>query len=314
MSKKKSKQIVKTHEQAPELRTEISVATVSESSVPDTVSTETVADTTNMVEQPTPGEGQVQVDAEYLRSTRIHCAVPCNHGLISEAAFVSFLKFAGIARQLGLEWTVETISNDTLLPRARNTLVAKFLSQPASTHLAFIDGDISWDPWQLLVLINRQLDVVGGLYSGKNLPIKWMVNTFPGAEEGSDGLHEVNKIGCGFLVIKREVFEKLATHPEVKPYKNDIGLESSVEPYLRTYFDTRVKDGIYLSEDWTFCENWLEVGGKLWVDKRVMVSNIGPFQYGAQTQDQILNTFGPQYVDIMRNRGMIEVREPIVGL
>ena len=307
MSKKKSKQTPQTVSKVTQAPVEISVAEVAE------VAAETVAETSaNIAEQPTPGEGQV--DAEYLRSTRIHCAVPCNHGLISEAAFVSFLKFAGIARQLGLEWTVETISNDTLLPRARNTLVAKFLSQPTSTHLAFIDGDMSWDPWQLLVLVNRQLDVVGGLYSGKSLPIKWMVNTFPGAEEGPDGLHEVNKIGCGFLVVKREVFEKLATHPEVKPYKNDIGLDSSVEPYLRTYFDTRLKDGVYLSEDWTFCENWLEVGGKLWVDKRVMVSNIGQFQYGAQTQDQILNTFGPQYLDLMRNRGMIEARESSTGV
>lgn len=309
MSKKKSKQTPQTVSKVTEAPVEISVAEVAE------VAAETVAETAaNITEQSTLSEGQVQVDVEYLRSTRIHCAVPCNHGLISEAAFVSFLKFAGMARQLGLEWTVETISNDTLLPRARNTLVAKFLSQPTSTHLAFIDGDMSWEPWQLLVLINRQLDVVGGLYSGKSLPIRWMVNTFPGAEETDDGLHEVNRIGCGFLVVKREVFEKLATHPEVKPYKNDIGLDSAVEPYLRTYFDTRVKDGAYLSEDWTFCENWLETGGKLYVDKRVMVSNIGQFQYGAQTQDQILNTFGPQYLDLMRNRGLIETREPMTGI
>lgn len=259
-----------------------------------------------------PGENQVQVDVEYLRTTKIHCAIPCSNGTISEAGFVSFLKFAGVARQLGIEWTVETTANDALLPRARNTLVAKFLSRPDSTHLVFIDGDVSWEPWQLLVLINRQLDIVGGLYSIKSLPIRWVLNTFPGAEETEDGLHQVSKIGCGFLAIKRDVFEKLASHESVKPYKNDVGLDSNLDTYLRTYFDTSVSDGVYLSEDWTFCDRWTQMGGKIYVDKRVMLGNIGAFQYSAQTQDQLLNVLGPQYVDIMRKREMQESSTSII--
>lgn len=269
---------------------------------------------TEVVNQPKPGEGQVSVDSEYLKTTRVHFAVMCNHGLITEAAFVSFLKFAGIARQLGMEWTVETVSNDPLISRARNTLVAKFLSQPDSTHLIFVDGDISWEPWQLLVLVDRKLDMVGGLYSSKNLPIRWMVNTFEGAEETDDGLHEVNRIGCGFLVVKREVFDKLSSHASVKPYINDIGLNSKVEPYLRTYFQAEVKDGMYVSEDWAFCDNWVSVGGKIYVDKRVMVGAVGQFNYSAQTQDQILNTFGPQYVDFMKSRGVLSLNESIVSV
>lgn len=295
MSKKKTKQVAQSETKVTESPVEISIS-------------EKMETKTEVAEPVASNEGQVQVDVEYLRSTRIHFAVNCNHGLISEAAFVSFLKFAGVARQLGLEWTVETISNENLLPRARNTLVAKFLAQPNSTHIVFIDGDISWEPWQILVLIDRKLDIVGGLYSSKSLPIRWMVHTFPGAEETDDGLHEVSKIGCGFLVIKRDVFDRLGTHEDVKSYVNDIGLDSSVDPYLKTYFDTKVKNGVYLSEDWSFCENWIELGGKIYVDKRVMVSNIGQFQYGAQTQDLILNTFGPQYVEIMKNKGLLEVK------
>jgi hypothetical protein len=139
-----------------------------------------------------------------------------------------------------------------------------------------------------------------------------MLNTFPGAEETEDGLHEVNRIGCGFLVVKREVFEQLANHEAVKSYKNDIGLDSKVEPYLRTYFQPEVKDGAYVSEDWAFCDNWTSTGGKIYVDKRVMVGVVGQFNYSAQTQDLILNTFGPQYVDFMKSRGVLTLNEAVV--
>jgi len=273
-----------------------------------------LAEAPTQATQPFPGEGQVSVDSEYLKSTKIHFAVQCNHGLITEASFVSFLKFAGAARQLGMEWTVETVSNDPLISRARNTLVAKFLSQPTSTHLIFVDGDISWEPWQLLVLVDRRLDVVGGLYSSKNLPIRWMLNTFEGAEETEDGLHQVSNIGCGFLVVKREVFEKLADHESVKSYKNDIGLDPKIDQHLRTYFQPEVKNGVYMAEDRAFCDIWTSTGGKIYVDKRVMVGSIGQFNYSAQTQDLILNTFGPQYVDYMKNRGMLTVNEPVVQM
>jgi hypothetical protein len=64
------------------------------------------------------------------------------------------------------------------------------------------------------------------------------------------------------MLIKREVFEKLEAHPAVKPFANDIGLDNSLDnPYMKTYFDTAVRENRYYSEDWTFCENWRDLGG-----------------------------------------------------
>jgi hypothetical protein len=228
--------------------------------------------------------------------------MPCYGGMLTESTFMSFIKWANTARQLGIDWTLETMVNESLISRARNTLTAKFLDQKESTHLFFVDADIGWEPWHLLVLLNRDVDVIGGLYPMKTMPIKWVVNGFEGAEEGSDGLQEVSKAGTGFLLMKKHVFEKLNVHPAVKQYKNDIGLDPKYDQYLKTYFDTAVRQNRYYSEDWTFCENWRDLGGKVYVDKRVLLRHSGAYVFCMENQQHLLNTIGPMYVQELQTQ------------
>ena len=239
---------------------------------------------------------QVQVNVDYLKTTRVHIAMPCYGGMLTESTFMSYIKWANTARQLGIDWTLETMVNESLISRARNTLTAKFLEQPESTHLFFVDADIGWEPWHLLVLLNRDVDVIGGLYPMKTMPIKWVVNGFDGAEEGADGLQEVSKAGTGFLLMKKHVFEKLNAHPAVKQYKNDIGLDPKYDKHLKTYFDTAVRQNRYYSEDWTFCENWRDLGGKIYVDKRVLLRHSGSYVFCMENQQHLMSTIGPMYV------------------
>lgn len=247
-----------------------------------------MADNQPTTQAPTqPGQQQIQVNVDYLRTTRVHICMPCYGGMLTESTFMSFIKWSNTARQLGIEWTMETMTNESLITRARNTLTAKFLTNPDSTHLMFIDADIGWEPWHLLVLLNRDVDVIGGLYPMKSLPIKWCVNGFEGAEEGPDGLQEVTKTGTGFLLIKKHVFEKMNSHPNVKSFKNDIGLPAELDPHMKTYFDTGVRENRYYSEDWSFCENWRDVGGKVWVDKRVLLRHTGTYVFDYQAQENV---------------------------
>ena len=241
----------------------------------------------DVTEQPQPGQQQIQVNIDFLKTTRVHICMPCYGGMLTESTFMSFIKWANTARQLGIDWTLETMVNESLISRARNTLTAKFLDMPDATHLFFVDADIGWEPWHLLVLLNRDVDVIGGLYPMKSLPIKWCVNGFEGAEEGPDGLQEVTKTGTGFLLIKKDVFAKLNSHPNVKSFKNDIGLPVELDPHMKTYFDTAVRENRYYSEDWTFCENWRDIGGQVFVDKRVLLRHVGTYTFDYATHEQL---------------------------
>ena len=252
-----------------------------------------------------PQQGQVQVNVDFLKTTRVHISMPCYGGMLTESTFMSFIKWANTARQLGIDWTLETMVNESLISRARNTLTAKFLDMPEATHLFFVDADIGWEPWHLLVLLNRDKDVIGGLYPMKTMPIKWVVNGFEGAEEGPDGLQEVSKAGTGFLLMKKNVFEKLKSHPAVKQYKNDIGLDPKYDQHLKTYFDTAVRQNRYYSEDWTFCENYRDIGGKIWVDKRVLLRHSGSYVFCMVNQEHLMNTVGPMFVEQEKQKAIV---------
>jgi len=234
-------------------------------------------------------EQQIQVNIDYLKTTRVHIMMPCYGGQLTESTFMSFIKWANTCRQLGIVWTVETMTNESLISRARNTLSAKFLHTKESTHLMFIDADIGWEPWHLLVLLNAQKDVIGGLYPMKSLPVKWCVNGIPGQPEpaAEDPNIEVTKTGTGFMLIKRDVFEKLNAHPAVRNFSNDIGLPKELDSYMKTYFDTAVREGRYYSEDWTFCENWRDIGGQVFVDKRVLLKHTGTYVFDYNTHEQL---------------------------
>ena len=222
--------------------------------------------------------------------------MPCYGGMLTESTFMSYIKWANTARQLGIDWTVETMTNESLISRARNTLTAKFLHTKESTHLMFIDADIGWEPWHLLAMLNHQKDVVGGLYPMKSLPVKWCVNGIPGTpQDDPSGLVEVTKTGTGFLLMKRDVFEKLNAHPAVKPFTNDIGLDPALDKYMKTYFDTAVRENRYYSEDWTFCENWRDLGGQIFVDKRVLLKHTGTYVFDFGTHEKLYHDLAEMY-------------------
>jgi hypothetical protein len=92
-------------------------------------------------------------------------------------------------------------------------------------------------------------------------------------------------------LIKRDVFDKLDAHPAVKPFANDIGLPKELDPYMKTYFDTAVREGRYYSEDWTFCENWRDLGGQVWVDKRVLLRHTGTYVFDWAAQERLRQDF-----------------------
>ena len=231
---------------------------------------------------------QIEVNIDYLRKQRVHICMPCYGGMLTESTFMSYIKWSNTCRQLGIDWTIETMTNESLISRARNTLVAKFLNTTESTHLVFIDADIGWEPWHLLLLLNHDVDVIGGLYPMKSLPVRWVVNGVDGGDVSEDGHRvEVSKTGTGFMVVKRHVFEKLNDHPAVVPFKNDIGLDPALDPYMKTYYDTDVREGRYYSEDWTFCENWRDLGGKVYIDKRVLLKHSGSYVFDYNTQQPL---------------------------
>lgn len=224
-----------------------------------------------------------------LRAARLHFCIPCYGGQINEGCFISMLKYMAAAQRLGLNFTIDTMVNESLVCRARNSLVAKMMYfEPKSTHLMFIDADIGFEPEEIFKLVLAEKDVAGGLYPKKALPISYVVNKVPDAEKNGN-LVEVLNLGTGFMLIKREVLEKMIEANPQLHYIDNIGLDPKYAPFKYALFDTEIDPVTteYLSEDYLFCKRWREMGGKIWADLSITLNHCGYFTFrGDATQLQ----------------------------
>ena len=223
---------------------------------------------------------QQQTIINQLQSSHIHFCTPCYGGNIMEACFSSYLRFSMLAMRHNIPFSVDTMVNESLVPRARNNLVAKFLANKDATHLMFVDADISWEPESVLRMVLHNKGVVCGAYPMKSEPVKYVLNVLKGAKHGHP-LYEVSTAGTGFMLIKREIIEALvAAMPETK-YRDSLGLGERFEPHMYALFDTVIDEhGYYLSEDWTFCKRVREKLQKpIWIDSEIKLDHMGTHRF-----------------------------------
>ena len=209
--------------------------------------------------------------------TKIHFLTPCYGGNITEVCFSSYLGFTIMAMQNGINFQIDTLSNESNVNRARNSCAAKFLSGDCS-HLMFVDADIQFNPQDIVKLITHDKDIVGGIYPQKTLPPKMVVNTLNNGEHEGD-LIEVGTLGTGFMLIKRSVFEKMIEEGAT-PYVDAIGLSPKENSNQYDFFQCTIdSNGRYLTEDWSFCRRWRQLGGKIWADTTIGLTHVGYFRF-----------------------------------
>jgi len=209
----------------------------------------------------------------------LHIGIPCYGGMMSEPTVTSLLRFILLAQQAGLNWSLDTMVNESLITRGRNNLMAKMMTNANATHFMFIDADIRFEPDSILRMLACDKEVIAGLYPKKALPVNYVINLKPETKIQGD-IFTVDTAGTGFLLFRRSVYEKLiAAHPETK-YVDDVGLGKQYEPMMYSIFDCEIDErGHYLSEDWLFCRRWQAIGGEIWAHSKVLLNHIGHYEF-----------------------------------
>lgn len=94
----------------------------------------------------------------------VYILTPCYGGMCHVDYLHCLLATMERFRAFGIDLKVEFCKNDSLVSRARNNLVAKAMNNPKTTHIMFIDSDISWDPIDIIKLLLSDKQLVGGIY------------------------------------------------------------------------------------------------------------------------------------------------------
>jgi len=257
---------------------------------------------------------EISIKKEDLQKKSLFVATPMyggmNHGLYMKAC----LDLQGLCYQYGVQIKFSFLFNESLITRARNYLVDEFIHRSECTHMLFLDSDISFNPQDVIALLALDKEVAGGPYPKK--AIKWksvkkavekkpdidpqilekvtgdyVFNPVKGTAQFSvtEPL-EVLEIGTGFMMIRREVFEKMTEQYPTIRYKPDHVGQANFDGsrYIHAFFDTVIdtKDSItgggsdrYLSEDYMFCQMWRKIGGSIWLCPWMKTSHIGTYHF-----------------------------------
>lgn len=255
---------------------------------------------------------KIEITQDQVNSWYPLIAIPCYDQLVTEPFFMSVMKMVVGFKSIGLNFAISTVS-DSLITRARNTLVAKFMAVPGFTHLIFIDADIGFESEDVLKLLWHDQDVMTAAYPIKDIrwpkivdlvnkgvetedllskSLRYVVNpvkSSSGSVEIEKGALSIYDAGTGFMLIKKSVFvDMFDAYPELK-YKDDTGSLSEEErKYTYALFNSYIdKDGRLLSEDYGFCRYWQNIGGKIWVDPTVELSHLGRMKYTGKMIDYL---------------------------
>jgi len=204
----------------------------------------------------------------------------------------SMLELKGSMEKYNHQMTGIFVGNESLIPRARNKIAHIFLQTTDASHLLFMDGDQSFEPRDIVKLIKADKDIIVGIVPMKG--INWdrvrqgvlrnhsdlesltgifNIRELPG-HQMSDDIYEPFQIlygGSGYMLIKREVFEKLA--PKTPLYNDKGGAK------VHNFFSAEIVGQELLSEDFLFCHKYREQGGTVWAAPWCKVGHFGSYHF-----------------------------------
>ena len=200
----------------------------------------------------------------------------------------SFVETLAALATAGIPSATLTVAGDPYLSKARNRLATDFLTNwPAATHIFYLDDDVGWPGAKVAEFVQRDEDVIGGLYPKKTDAQEWpmQLDLVGGMPVECNGLYRMLLAPTGFLCVRRSVMERMAAASEqyfdttkpVNPDRHwnifDMGwfLPDGSRPT-----PAAGRMGEFWGEDYYFCRRWRDMGGTIWVDPDIEFSHRGP--------------------------------------
>ena len=227
---------------------------------------------------------------------------PCYGRQVTDIYAASLLKLQLACQQRNIRLLVHMLGSEALITRARQNVVAHFLTNEAATHLLFVDADIGFEPEQVFRLLDFDADATAAIYPLKRidwgkvaaiagakddrLPSRSLSYLVQFAEETQietrNDFARVKYAGTGFLMLRRQMLlAMIARYPELRyahEHRPNDPLESS--PWRYALFNCFVDEtGTYLSEDFSFCRRWTDMGGEIWIDLRSRLTHLGAVSF-----------------------------------
>lgn len=216
-----------------------------------------------------------------LAGRKVFIALPAYDFKVSLKLAISLARFAQEAPKHGIAIEIGSICGCSVVSRARN-LLAKDMLESNCTDLMFIDSDINFQPEDVFRLLAWTSDPKKGIVAGvprTRKTEKVYISTLDFDENNEltmngMGLVRAKRVATAFMMVRREVFEKMVeAHPEWNYY------DDRSDRMLNAMFDFKVTEEGYIGEDFLFCDRTRELGFEVWVDPTISLGHMGVQEY-----------------------------------
>jgi hypothetical protein len=222
---------------------------------------------------------------------------------------ISVIKLQMRLIQENIQLYIDTTENESLVHRARNVAVGRFMQKNSADYFMFIDADIDFDAESVIRLIKSDHDVSVACYPKKcvmwdqaanavknnddrnmaMLSSSLVINFGARTRPVENGFIEILDGPTGFMLIKREVFKKLEEKFPDLWCKND-HQNRDFDDY-HAVFDCMIdpESKRYLSEDYAFCRRWQQCDGKIYADVNTTLGHVGNLPFSGCMNDRLKN-------------------------
>jgi hypothetical protein len=214
---------------------------------------------------------EINVPIEVLRQRKLFIAAPMYGGQCAGMFARSIADLSALCTRYGIQTRFYFLFNESLITRARNYCADEFM-RSGDTHLMFIDSDIGFDANDVIAMLaiqseDSEYDVLAGPYPKKCISWEKIVHAVNKGFADSDPNNlekyvgdyvfnpangttsiplnqpvEVLEAGTGFMMIRRQTFEKFdIAYPQQRYRPDHVRTEHfDGTREIMAYFDTPI--------------------------------------------------------------------------
>lgn len=202
---------------------------------------------------------------------RVLIATPCLYGKVDAYYVHSLCESIKLGLKEDLAINAVFLSNESILPMARNELFNLAYKQNFD-QMVFIDDDEYWDPKTLIEILKSSKDVIAVPVVNKgDKKIEYNVFIEENSKiDSSDGYISAKQVGTGFLKLTKKVISDLwESNPEIhfrqRPLKN--------------ICEFGYRNDVFYGEDIVLSRKIKELGYTIWVNPKHTVAHLGVKMY-----------------------------------
>jgi len=220
-----------------------------------------------------------------LEGRKLFIGIPTYDGKLSIKLAYTIAQLMPKALSMGISVQLAHVSGCSIITMARNMLVDQFLKSDC-TELLFIDSDVIATADDILRLMAQSgdKDITAGSYPRRAKDKKFFMDLYYNDDnelEFDGAMMRIQRVGTGFMLIRRHVIEKIAEKSQKYLGQDGIGQVANV-------FEFTMLDGKFVGEDYSFCDKARAEGFKVWLDVEISLPHVGQEEFTNDFYQEVL--------------------------